>query len=453
MQQLKLLNFYKILANVATNLVGAFIPLIVLQATGSVAYGMLSIILMYGVRILFNFLFRNLYEKYPQIILLLRIVTVLGYSVSIILIDSYLWVGIIGAVLFYGIDNSFKCLPIEILFNYSSSESGEEKSPLGFSRLMEQVGVLIALVVGGVMLDVDKTLITIISIVIYGVSVIPLVVYYIKSHKLKTFNKDAVSNAQLLYEKNPELNKKSKDISKKVLIGYTITYFFFCLQDVLGNAFNIHIFLETSSYGSAGYINALYNACYGLGCYLFSYFDSKKDTTPLIIVSGLVSGLVIIGIVLFQNFVWYYVAMAVLGVLFGFICTYALSRLLPKCRIMGVSNEALFFRENTSDVSVIFATIFGLWGSMVPVFICIAVGDILSSIVLPLNEEYSRKQLIKYLQNHEKIMSNGIKMEYENPQNDIIVLDELNNKKPLKTPKTKTASHKKVTNNKNKKEG
>lgn len=50
-------------------------------------------------------------------------------------------------------------------------------------------------------------------------------------------------------------------------------------------------------------------------------------------------------------------------------------------------------------------------------------------------------------------MSNGIKMEYENPQNDIIVLDKTSDKKPLKTPKTKTASHKKVTNNKNKKEG
>ena len=54
MQQLKLLNFYKILANIATKLVGAFIPLIVLQATGSIAFGALSLVLMYSIRILFN---------------------------------------------------------------------------------------------------------------------------------------------------------------------------------------------------------------------------------------------------------------------------------------------------------------------------------------------------------------------------------------------------------------
>lgn len=405
MQQLKLLNFYKIISNIATKLVGAFIPLIVIEATNSVALGALSLIIIYAVRILFNFAFRKFYEKYPQVALLLRTFTVVLYSVSIMLIDKFLWVGLIGAVLFYGLDISFKSLPSEILFNYASQESSEGKSPLGFSRLMEQIGVLVALVVGGVMLDVNKTLITIISIVIYIISVVPLFVYFIKSRNQKTFNKDAVSNAKMQYDKNPQLKQNATLISKKILWAYAITYFIFCIQDVLGNAFNIHIFLQTSSFGSAGYINALYNAFYGIGCYIFSYLDNKKETTPLIIFSCIGSGLFVLSVVLFSNFVWYYVAFAIIGTLYGFICTYPLSRLLPKCRIMGVSNDALFFRENASNVSVMVAIAFGFGGSMIPVLICVSVAMLISSAVMPLNEERTRKMLINYLQNHERAMN------------------------------------------------
>ena len=468
MQQLKLLNFYKIISNIATKLVGAFIPLIVMQAmgggSGSVIYGALSLVLIYAVRMGFNFVFRKYYEKYPQIILLLRIFTVLGYSLCIILIDTNLWLGVIGSVLFYGLDVSFKSLPSEILFNYASSESSEGKSPLGFSRLMEQLGILVALVVGGVLLDVNKNLVIVISMVIYIISVIPLVIYYIKSKNQKTFNKDSVSNATLLYDKKPELSVNAHKISRRILWCYAITYFVFCIQDVLGNAFNIHLFLNTSSFGVAGYINAVYNACYGIGCYLFSYIDSKKETTPLIALSCVCSAMLVLSLILFPNFVWYYIVMALAGILYGFICTYVLARLLPKCRIMGVSNDALFFRENASNSSVIFAIMFGMFGSMVPVLICNVVAMIMSSAVIPLNEEKTRKYLIKYLQNHEKAMSldNGKnkttnKEIYSNSEDGIIIVNvekyrkSETSSKPTKTTdksKTKTAQKRKTTNSK-----
>ena len=420
MQQLRLLNFYKIISNIATKLVGAFIPLIVIDATGSVALGAVSLIVIYAIRMLFNYILKTFYEKYPQLALLLRVFSVVLYSICVILIDKFLWVGVVGAVVFYGLDVSLKSLPSEILFNYASQEQSEGKSPLGFSRLMEQLGVLVALVIGGVMLDVDKTLITIISIIIYLISVVPLVIYFIKSRGQKTFNKDAVSNARIKYDKNPELRNNADKISKKILWAYAVTYFIFCIQDILGNAFNIHIFLETASFGSAGYVNAVYNAFYGIGCYIFSYIDNKKETTPLIVFSCLASAMLVLSLFLFPNFVWWYVAMAVAGVLYGFICTYPLSRLLPKCRIMGVSNNALFFRENASNLSVIFAITFGVFGSMIPVFIVNAVAMLVSSVTMPLNEERTRKMLINYLQNHEKAMTKN--KPKENPKDDIILV-------------------------------
>ena len=154
----------------------------------------------------------------------------------------------------------------------------------------------------------------------------------------------------------------------------------------------------------SGYVNAVYNACYGIGCYIFSYIDSKKETTPLICLSCIGCGLLVGSLPLFPNFVWYYVVMVFAGVLYGFISTYMLARLLPKCRIMGESNNALFFRENASNMSVVFAITFGVFGSMTPVLICSAVAILLSAAIIPLNEEKTRKLLIKYLQNHEKAM-------------------------------------------------
>ena len=409
MDQLKLLNFYKIVSNVATKLVGGFIPLIIMQAMGggvsSVIYGVLSLVIIYGVRMLFNFCFRSTYEKYPQLILLLRLFPFLAYSICIVLIDTNLWLGVIGAVLFYGLDVSFKCLPSEIVFNYASSDSGEKQSPLGFSRLMEQIGILLALIVGGVLLDFNKTLVIVISVVLYIISAVPLFIYYIRSKNEKSFNKDSVSNAQMLYEKKPELSANAHKISNRILWCYAITYFVFCIQDILGNAFNIHLFLEYGSFGVAGYVNAVYNAFYGIGCYIFSYIDSKKETTPLIVISCLGCSALVLSLVFFPNIVWYYVVMAISGVLYGFICTFALARLLPKCRIMGVSNEGLFYRENASNTSVIFSILFGVFGSMIPVIVCNAVAMLISAVLIPLNEEKTRKYLIKYLQNHEKAMT------------------------------------------------
>ena len=409
MQQLKLLNFYKLISNISTNLVGAFIPLIVLQATGSIYFAILSYVMMFAIRLLFNFAFRSLYERYPQMVLMFRVVAVVLYSASIVIMDYYLWLGVFGATFFYGLDMSLRSVTREIIYNYASVENSGEKSPLGFSRLLEQVGVLVALVVGGVLLDLNKLLIIIISVVVYLISVIPLVWYFVKSRKAKTFNKDAISNARLSYDKQPELKQNAEKISKKILWMYAIVYFIYCFQDVLGNAFNIHIFLRTESFGAAGYLNAVYNAVYGVGCWLFSIIDSKKETTPLIIVSCIMCALSIGSTIIVNNVVWWYVAMVVAGLFFGFICTYMLGRLLPKCRIMGVSNNALFYRENAADCSCIVAMTMGcLTGGMVPVLISIVVTMFMSSIIIPFNEEKTRKQLINYLQNHEKAMSENL---------------------------------------------
>lgn len=398
--QLLLLNFYKVISNVATKLVGAFIPVIILEATGSVWLACISVAGQYLVRMICSICFKKYYEKYPQIVLLVRLVPVVLYTLSIYLIDSNLWLGVIGVVVFYGINESFKNMPIEILFNYASAKEEGDNS-LGVTRLLEQVGIVIALVVGGLILDVNKNIILVISIVLYLVSVVPLVIYYVKSRKEKGFNSDAVSNAVITYSKNPELEKNAERISKKMLLGYWLIYFLFSFMDVVVNAFIIHIYLTASSYSITGYMSALYDLAFGVGCFLFGKIDNKKETTPIVVVSTVVCAVCSVLLVFITNIPTLFVLMGIAGLFYGNISTFCLRRLLPKSRIMGVANESLYSRELACNMAVIFPMLFGITGSMIPIMVVVAVGVGASTYAIPANEERSRKLLIAFLQNHE----------------------------------------------------
>ena len=173
MDQLKLLNFHKMIANFANNLVGAFVPLIIYQSTGSLIYTIIYLVAQNCLRLIFELLFKNLFGKYPQLFLLLRIIPIALYNVFIFVMDINLIVGVIGVAIFLSLDYAFNVLPKEIIFNYSSLSQKSDKS-IGVTRLFEQIGVIVALVVGGFLLDINKTLVLIIALVIYAISVIPL---------------------------------------------------------------------------------------------------------------------------------------------------------------------------------------------------------------------------------------------------------------------------------------
>lgn len=404
-KQLFLLNFYKLLSNIATKLVGAFIPVIILDATGSLVLACASVVVQYLIRLLTSIVCRKFFQNSPQLALMIRIVPVVLYSISILLIETNLWVGVIGSVLFYGFAEGFKTMPLEVLYNYASTQEGQDGNSLGVTRLLEQLGVLLAFVVGGVMLDVNKTLILIVSVVIYIISVIPLVVYYVRSRNQKGFNADAVSNAVITFSNNPELVKKQKKFTHKMLFGYAIVYFIFSFMDVIGAAYVIHLYLTFPSFGMAGYMNALYSGMFGLGCFLFGIIDSKKETTPLLVVSCVVCAVGTAMLIFVKNVALLFVLNAIIGLFYGNISTFCLRRLLPKARIMGAGNRALFNREITSNLAVMVPMLLGMCGSMIPVLAVVAGGIALSGYLIPANEEYSRKLVVDYLQNHEIMMS------------------------------------------------
>ncbi len=398
--QLRLLNIYKLLANIATNLVGAFIPLIVYNETGVMLYAIVALVLQYVVRIATNFLLKKLYYTKPQLCLMYRIIPIALYSTFIILMDVNVWVGIIGSCVFYGINNSLKSLPPEIIYNYSSQEDSGGK--LGLSRLFEQVGTIAAFVVGGFMLDVNKIVITVISLVIYVIAVIPLFMYYKRSKNDKLFNKEFTSNAYETMKKNAEAKDKGTKLARKITAGYALVYFLYSFLDVFSNAFNLYIMQASSaSLSAVGIYSAVYNATYGIGSYIAGKINDRKDTTWMVSISAVLLAVCVAIIPVVHGDIAYYIIFGAVGLFYSPIPIFALQRLLAKTRILGVSNEALFIRENVTNLSVILPIMTGMFGTMIPVFAVISGALAVSTFLIPYNEERTRKLLVNYLQHNE----------------------------------------------------
>lgn len=402
MDQLKLLNFHKMLANFANNLVGAFVPLLIYQATGSLTYAMIYLLANHLLRLLITTSLKNLYGKYPQLFLLLRIIPIALYNIFIFVMDSNLILGVIGVGIFVALDNSLNNLSKEIIFNYSSLTQKSDKS-IGITRLFEQIGVIIALVVGGFLLDINKTIVLIISLIVYAISVIPLVSFYIKSRKQKTFNKDATSNAVATLNKNAETKKVAKKLTKRLLITYGIIYFSFAFVDLLQTTYSLFVFIEKGEFALSGILSAVYHSFYAIGFYVAGIINDKKDITKLVSVLAVIIGIFSI-ILPFINistgFIFVCIIYGAIGFGYPFISLFVLERLLIKSRIIGASNKALFTREIGCLVAYVIGYSCGFLG-LIAIFVSIGVTMCSSAFIIPIGEEKTRKNLVDYLQNNE----------------------------------------------------
>ncbi len=403
MNQLKLLNFHKMLANFANNLVGAFIPLIIYQATNNILYS-ISYCVGYNIlRLITTFIIRPLYNKYPQLLLLIRIIPITIGNLFIFVIDANLLLGVIGVTFFLAIDNAVNNLSKEIIFNYASLTKSEGNNSIGVTRLFEQIGIIIALVVGGYLLDLNKTIVLIMSLTIYAISVIPLVMYYIKSKNQKTFNKDATSNAIITNEKSDITAKESKKLTKKLLLTYGIVYFSFAFTDLLTTTFSLFVFIQNGEFATAGILNAVFNSFYAVGFYVAGIINEKKDTTIIVSIFCVLIGICSMSLPFINvvtQFILVCIIYGIIGFTYPFISLFVLDRMLIKSRIMACSNSALFTRETSCVFAYCIGYSLGFFG-LIAIFISICITMSASSLIIPYGEEKSRQNLVDYLQNNE----------------------------------------------------
>ena len=402
--QLKLLNFHKIFSQFASNIVGAFIALIVYKSTKNMSYAFLFLALSMVLRMVFSQIFYKQMEKKPQIFLFLRLFPFLAYSLSILLLNtSYIVLGIVMAALFNSLSVAFKDIPMELTYNYASYGKGSSSN--GLSRLFEYLGVITAIIMGGLFLDYLPTwIVIVIACVFYIISVIPLLIYYKKQKNSSTFNKDATSNAIESFKDIKIKEHQQKVITKKLLFRYFGIYFAFCVLDALMNLFSLYLFkVSAESYSFTAYIQASFYAFFGFGCFIAGRLDEKIDITTIVCINCIITGAVVCIVPFVANFIWLEIILfGIIGFLYSFISIFCYSRMMTRCKIMGVSNTALNNRAQASRLIQLLIHALMVIGPImfIPAFIVIGSTFAACAVFIPKNEETTREMLVDYLENN-----------------------------------------------------
>ena len=394
--QLKLLNFHKMLANFSTSLVGGFVPLMIYKVTNNIVHAFIYLIGLYALNMIFNLIFQRFIVKYPQIFLLFRSVSILGLSLSILLIDVHWIWGAVLVATFYALDNCFRSNSTEIILNYSTSDSGGKG--LGITRLFEQLGTIVSLILGGLFLDyLDLYILIIIAISIYLISCVPLLIYYIKSRKQKGFNTESTSNAQIFIERT-DRTKKGKKVANSLIMQYGFVYFLIAFLDNLKNIFNLFMYVKYGQFALAGYFSATYNLTYAIASYLNEKVSQKFDMSVFACIWCLINGAAAIALPFANYTALYFTLIGIIGFCYPFFSIFILERLLSKSRILGISNRAIFMRDNASVMGKFYGLLFGLTGMFIPMFIAIGAALATCAPSIYENEESTRRYLINYLE-------------------------------------------------------
>ncbi|MBQ4558517.1 MAG: hypothetical protein IJA61_04015 [Clostridia bacterium] len=403
-KQLKLLNFYKMISNITNNLVGAFVPLIIYNATGSLFYGVLYLVCVHVVRGATVCFLHKQIEKSPEKFLILRLLTIIAGVVSLAILDNLFVVGFLVASCAFGVDSAFRYYSNEILLNYSSGNAADSKN-LGVTRVFEQMGIFAGIILGGVLLDINQIVVYVVAVVVYIIAVLPLIVYAIKNRKSSTHNKEMVSNATM------ELSKKSNKVLKYIVVSllfcYAIAYVSYASIDLTINTLNLNLAVEGGiSYSFASVFVAVYNGAYLIGNIIVDKVDRKMD---LLVVVRFVC-LIMAGCVILLHFVSIpaviIAIVCVIGLIYPFVTVFILQRLLAKTRIIGISNKGIMIREVASDFTyafneLIMLLICGVGLSLRWFYIVIALWLIFASFIIPKIEERTRKSLVDFIENNE----------------------------------------------------
>lgn len=398
--QFKLLNFHKFLANFATSLVGAFIPLLIYKATSNIRLAVLFLLGQGVFRIIGNHLFKKGYSRYPQLMLMLRAIPLLIYNIALIFLDKFMVVGIVVVSISYGLSTSIKNNANSVLLNYSSRKKAQSK--LSISRIVEAISSIVASIAGGLFLDWSQTVLIAVSMSLYLISVAPLFVYYLFNRGKKGFNKDFVSNAVIVYDKEPELKEKRKSIVKNFILQYFIFYFIFCVIDVFTNMYTLYLFVDVPTFSKAGYLNAMFQIANLLGVLNLNLIMKKFDLRSANLIFAIVCAMPLAIIPFVRNNIIVYILFFVFGFTYAPCSYFMMDSLMTKCKILGCTNKALTARQDgIVSGQMVTPIIVLIFGEIAPVFIVMAVALVVYAVYTFVFENKLRFQLVDYLQNNE----------------------------------------------------
>ena len=398
--QFKLLNFHKFVANFATSLVGAFIPLMIYRTTGNIR---LAVLFLFGqslCRMLGNHLFKKAYSRSPQLMLIIRVIPLLIYNISLIFLEKFMIVGIIVVSISYGLSTSIKNNANSVLLNYSSQKKSQKN--LTFTRIVEALSAIVAAVAGGLLTDWNQTVLIIVSISLYLISVAPMFFYYLANRKKKGFNKDFISNAAIAYDKEPELKAKRKDIVKYYILQYFLFYAIFCVIDNFTNMYTLHLFISVPTFAKAGYLTAMFQFANLVGVLSIEKITQKFDLKTANAICGIICGIPLVIVPFIQNNIVVYALFFVFGFTYAICSFFMMNSLMTKCKIIGCTNRGLLARQDGIVTGQLLnPLIVMIFGTITPVFFVMFAALVVYAIYTLVFEEKLRLKLVDYLQNNE----------------------------------------------------
>ena len=404
--QLKLLNYYKMISNIAGNLVGAFVPLIIYNATHSLVWAVAFLAMRSFFRLVSLVILRKNIQRKPELFLFLRLFAMALYCICLSFVDRYLILGCILASFFSGMDQSFNSLAIETLFNYSVSAKVDSKS-IGITRLFEKFGVFAGLIVGGLILDVNEIVVYVLAVSLYLIAILPLFIYYLKNRKNNAFNKEYTSNAVLSLSNKETEHKTLKYVLTTMLLCYGLVYAIFASMDVTTGIFNLSRFVEGDvSYSFASMFVLVADIAYCIGNIVISRLDKKFDLLNVVRISCFIECVSFIIMTFVKNIPVIFIVFAIFGFFSATISVFVLQRFVQKSRILGHSNEGLIVREVAcvSSYIVYYLIIMLLAIFEIPIryfFLATSLTMLVSAFLIPYMEEKTRKMLVDYVEDNE----------------------------------------------------
>ncbi len=394
--QLKILQYYKIVSNIATNLLGAFIPLIILQQTGNLWIALLYWIAEKTARLLFSLAFHKLTHKRPQILIMIRTIPLIASYICILYLtpNNVFSLGLVLELL-TAFANSCKTLPQDMWYNYVAM--GHSSRTMGFTRMIDSLGVLLAQIIGGYFLDsISKNVIAIIAIIVYIISFVPMLINYIATHKNNNFNQEYTTDATEYYKTHEQVNSY-KNTKKSVLAGYTLLSFLTSSCDDLITILNMYLFLKHPSFLTAGIYASIHQLCYGAFSYIWGLYGKYHNTRLIVIATCFATGIIALCLPFCTHWILISILCGCFGICYASIITLIYQQSLDRTEVLGCKKNITFRREYSGLVSQVFIQCCGLAGGLLTCFFAIGFLMVSAGVFYNINDERSRKKIVDFI--------------------------------------------------------
>lgn len=390
--EFKYFGFYKSISNFATNLIGVFLPLLIYNQTGMFLLAIAFFLGQYALNILFSALLKKLIFSKPQILLLYRIIPFVLYSVCIMLLEVNVFVFAIPLCIFYSLNVAMSVPPEEILLNYSSEENYSEH--LGISDFLTYLFACLSVVAGGYVLDnITPVVLTIISVTLYGISLIPLIIFYNKNKNKANFNQELTTNA-VEQDKNVKAKEKAR---KSLIVRYSLILgLTFCI-DACYALISLLVYIKFDLFTISAIIYGLSDLLYGASSLFVGKWHEKKDISPFAKIAAFISGIVITMLPFIDNQITLMIIICIISLLEPLLIIYLSDNMIQKTRILGVSNSALFYYTNSFWITTSVCILTGLVGTLTPGIILSGLGTISVGLMIDKHEDKTNKIIIDYL--------------------------------------------------------